>query len=163
MLTCPVWVPVLDNLRSIRLHDRRMVLAKLPTILVEACNCRYVSILADRLGTVEEPLSLQGSILHVSQLDLSGKLCLRIPNGVTWSGIHFTECDELDIRHAPAWLAPCKSMHSLACFCSNAYLLWLVQLVCSATCSGLAFGLGRRNDCLLPAPAYLYVVTLHEP
>ena len=76
------------------------------------------------LGTAEQPVVLEGSITHVSQLHLGAKLHVCIPSIVTWSSVTFSKCDELDIRHVPAWLTFCLQFkHGLAGVPMNVHLL----------------------------------------
>ena len=98
-LLSPTWTSVLESMCSICFRNKDVELSSLPLLFVTASKCRYMLMVAAALGTAEQPMVLQGSIAHVSKLHLSGSLHVCIPRGVTWSGISFWRCEELDIRH----------------------------------------------------------------
>ena len=99
------WTPVLANLLSIRYFNDRAELDRLPPMFRDAYNCKHVSIRATTIGTAQEPLIWQGSIMADSELYIYSKdIHVSIPSDVGWGRILFTASQELDIRQVIAWL-----------------------------------------------------------
>ena len=94
----------MGNVGSISFCDERVRLDTLPALFRVARNCEYMSIVAASLGTAKAPVTLPGGSMRVDVTSRIGGLHMRMPSNVRWSGMNLVACEELDIRHASAWL-----------------------------------------------------------